>query len=104
MKTTTTSSQIGKTNQAGLYRETLKAYANMEHSTLRIDIKADSHKPQGHATIERWNGSEWKPLASIFAAAMETDKDIAYRPHGPIAQDFSKDRETLLRLATEILG
>lgn len=97
MNTTTLHTEIAKTNQAALYREHLK----IGHSSTicRIEIKADDHKPQGHARIDLHRGGEWLPLAGIFPHNMKTDTKLAYKQAEPTAADFSADRNELIALA-----
>lgn len=102
MKTITHDSQINVSGQSATYRSIEKT-PDGKH-TLRIEIKTDSHKPQQHATIDRWDGSQWQRVAGILPDQMCSDKDLAYKPNRPSPSDFDKDRNRLLKMAESILG
>lgn len=97
MNTTTLHTQIARTNQAGIYQEHLKI--GQSSAILRIDIKADDHKAQGHARIDVHTKGAWLPLSGIFPQNMKTDTKLAYKQSEPKASDFAADREELISLA-----
>jgi hypothetical protein len=103
MKTTTIRTEISRSGQNAYYRETLAAGDDNRH-TLRIQIKADSHKPQASAKIERWDGSQWQVVASILPGKMNSEGGLAYGPREPGTADFRQDREALVAMAREVLA
>jgi hypothetical protein len=102
MNTITIDTQISISGQSATYREIAKTAAT-QHK-LQIEIKTDSHKPQQHATICRWDGNQWQRVASLLPDAMQSDSGLAYKPNRPSPCDFDKDRARLLQVAAGILG
>lgn len=45
---------------------------------VKIEIKADNHAPQSHATAEVLNGLKWETLYTIPHSEMKTNHDIVY--------------------------
>jgi len=102
MRTITTDQQINVSGQNATYREHSKTEDGRH--TLRIEIKTDSHKPQQHAVIDHWDGTQWHRVASLLPEAIQTEGDLAYKRNRPSPSDFDKDRTRLLAMAASILG
>jgi hypothetical protein len=54
--------------------------------TLRVRIHADSHRPQSHGTVERWDGAKWHQVVYVEGDALAMDTSIGYqitRPRRP---------------------
>jgi hypothetical protein len=70
----------------------------VDDKAYRIEIKADSVKPQGRAVLEIWSetSSCWNELSSLTGTEMSTDSHIGYRPKPPEKDDFWNDIESLI--------
>jgi hypothetical protein len=76
----------------------------MAEHKLRIEARFDSYRDQSFAKIERWNGSEWKPVYFMPGAALVGFIDkAAYRQQAPAASDFQADVNFLIARAEEVL-
>ena len=71
--------------------------------TLKINRKRDSYNFQSHAIIDRWNGEEWKRLASIPYDNMSKDCYSERGPRNSPNKSEVSDRNTLLEHAATIL-
>lgn len=69
-----------------------------ERHRLQVSIDRDSYDFQSSAKISRWDGAEWKAVASIPYTEMRTG-DIAYK-RVPAEEDFEADRRDLINLAS----
>lgn len=72
---------------------------------LRVKAEYDSYRDQSSATVQRWNGEEWKEVYSLRGHALTGWSDgIAYRQGAAVEQTFSTDVHFLLDRAEEVLG
>lgn len=75
-----------------------------EPHMLRIVIHLGGHKVQSHGVIERWNGEEWKQVAWLSGHALMIDVRAGYDYKKTLSNlSFEADRDTLIRLAREVL-
>jgi hypothetical protein len=92
---------ITKLGQGFSYRETL-THAGRH---LRIALRTDSYKDQGHAHIEILQPDlTWTTLATIEPRAMQTDASIFYERRIITAADFHKDTKQLLDEAIRLMA
>ena len=98
MKTIT--KEIDKGRQAVIYTEILKQGTNK----FRVRIKSDSYEFQCFASVDYWNGNEWKNVHTKKFDNMKTPNGLAY-VSGEIGQTkFKQDRDDLINIALEIVG
>jgi hypothetical protein len=71
--------------------------------TLRVVIAVGGYANQSEGRIERWNGSEWKIVASIPGSNLFVPMNVGYTVASTREGQFYTDRKTLLGLAGEIL-
>lgn len=73
---------------------------------LRVDIRSDAYDFQSHARIDVFRPADlkWNHLASIHYSVMTTPHKLYYKLNGTDEQWFLKDRNELVRQATEILN
>lgn len=91
--------QLGKLGQnAYMVRLVELCYGPDIHS-LRVQIRSDTVPGQNYAKVERFDGTEWKPLASILAPLMKTDQSLAYSREALTAAAFLEDYTYLMKLA-----
>lgn len=72
---------------------------------MRVRRKRDAYDFQSYATIERWNGEEWRKVESIPYREMATCQGDSYVVHDvprPLEAELSDEAE-LIRLASLIL-
>lgn len=74
---------------------------------LRLRIVVGGYASQSYGVIERWNGIQWREVATIKGEALAVDLHVGYRfkelSESARACKFSVDRDTLLKLALEVL-
>ncbi len=67
---------------------TLTRIAELGEHKLRFSIGSDAYQSQSHATVSRWNGTEWKRVASILPASMATPTGLVYWPASRPVTEF----------------
>jgi hypothetical protein len=93
--------EISKGGQNAHYQELLTAENG---DRLRVAIKTDTYKTQGHARVERWDGVQWQRVWALDPLKMQTEDNLAYVPRALTHYDFKLDRDRLLNLAAAVLG
>jgi hypothetical protein len=81
--------------------ETMQITCKWVRHTCRVTIESDSYRDQCSARIERWDGKQWRAVDTIAAGSMRTKKGLVYESH--MLTDFKADRDTLVRLAEDVL-
>lgn len=75
--------------------------------TLRVRIHTDSYADQAWATIDRYDGTDWRTLARTRGDALGVQLNIGYHrermPDHEVHAAFQADRERLLALALEVV-
>lgn len=74
------------------------------NSAYRIQIKVDSIREQGRASLEIWSAatSSWNELSSLTGFEMRADSSIGYKPMHPDKHDFWDDVRALLQRGSVI--
>jgi hypothetical protein len=73
---------------------------------LRVEIRSDAYEDQSYARIKRWDGNQWQFLHDLGRGVRKTPAKMHYKDpaiHGSQEAVFLKDRDTLVKLAGEIL-
>lgn len=75
---------------------------------IKLELKADNHKPQSHATAWALDGFEWKLIYSIPYAEIKTEPSLAYLPQyrnnvQKAEKEFKADVDRLKKFIAEIL-
>lgn len=78
------------------------AGAKTSKDRFRITISLGGSRDQSWGRIERWDGAEWREVASIGGPALATDPKAGYGP-ALGAGTFKADRDRLVALAEEII-
>lgn len=68
---------------------------------FRVRIVLGGYKNQSFATLERWDGNEWKQVVYTRGEALHIDCNAGYRKLS--FSDFAADRAVLVSLANEVL-
>lgn len=93
--------EVAKGSQDLRFSETIQSNG----VTIRVSICSDSHESQSHARVHVFSTAlmQWNLLGEIHYSNMKTEANLYYRPerHGP--QMFKKDRDHLVKLASDIL-
>jgi hypothetical protein len=104
--TTTTSHRIEGSGQQVDYTEhlTLDNGGRKGRHTLRVLLHIDSYVAQAWGRVERHDGVRWHEVASLKGCSLATDLKIGYtKGTGAKTPDFATDRNTLVKLAEEVL-
>lgn len=71
---------------------------------LKVFIESDAYKFQSKAVIKRFDGSEWKELATIPYSLMKTPEGLVYKKNPiPTRNNFTFDLDALIQKAKLIL-
>ncbi len=73
--------------------------------TLRLHIHVDSHAVQAWGRVERWDGTQWREVATLAGEELQIDLKLGYQRQTRVQRHmaFQNDREQLLTLAKEVL-
>jgi hypothetical protein len=106
---TTTSSQSTRVEGLGQtmdYTEHVTMRTEDGRHKLRVLIHLDTYTEQAWARIERWDGTKWHAIASMRGSSLKTPLNLGYvrdlQPAEKVTK-FKTDRDTLLKLAEEVL-
>jgi hypothetical protein len=89
--------EISKGSQDVIYKEIL----NLGKHKVQITIRSDAYNFQSSAKISVWKDLEWSLIDSIHHGQMKTRHGLAYDNY--VERDFKLDRDTLLKVAKQIL-
>jgi hypothetical protein len=90
--------ELCKGGQYHMYKETLEYNGDK----LMLEIKSDSYASQCYARIRFWSDKKWNLIDSIHFSNMETLTKLVHRDNVN-ASHFKRDRDTLIKLAKNIL-
>lgn len=95
-------SRMYSARQSANYEEIIELTSASDVNRLKIDIKVDSYQDQNICKISRWDGAEWKYVASIPPSEMRSG-DISYKKELKYDEDFVDDRYDLINLACLVI-
>ena len=107
MTTTNTPTLLVETLGAGEQSRTLTQIFGFNGRKVRVSVKADSYKHQGHARAELWDGNRWHESASLLpmlmASAGKGMPGIVQRALDEYEALIRKDAQEVLRQALLVI-
>ena len=71
---------------------------------LRFTIKSDAYIDQSYGRVDRWNGEEWRNVASLRGTELECGSGLYVYKNYEDEHHWEADYDELQRLAKIVLG